>query len=159
MNISSNSILPSFVVARRFESTNEVAIKDYTPTGEQNHDQATIVEAALATSAASSFFPRVKIGNREYVDGALGSNNPIEILWREAQDVWAPDDGKIKPRLQSIISIGTGRPSFKKIEDSVWGFFKNTLTNMVTQTNQTARTFEAINRDLIQEQHQRKYFR
>jgi predicted acylesterase/phospholipase RssA len=159
MNICSDSVSFSFVVARRMESTNEVAIKDYTPVGEQNHDRATIVEAALATSAASSFFPPVKIGNREYVDGALGTNNPVEILWKEAQDIWAPDDGQIKPKLKAIISVGTGHPGLKKIEKSVWGFFKNTLTDMVTQTDQTARNFQFTNRDLIQPQHQRQYFR
>lgn len=141
------------------ESTNPVAIRDYTPTGEQNHDKATIVEAALATSAASSFFPSVKIGSREYVDGALGTNNPIVSLWKEAQDVWDPENGQIQPRIKAIISIGTGHPGMKKIEKSVWGFFKKTLTSLVVQTEQTARDFEFVHRDMFKQNEQRHYYR
>ena len=158
-NSSSDWVSCRFVVARRAESKNEVAIKDYTPFGEQNHDRATIVEAALATSAASTFFPPAKIGNREYVDGALGTNNPINMLWTEAQNIWAPDDGQIKPKLQAIISIGTGHPGLKKIEKSMWRFLRNTLTDMMTQTDETARSFESTNRDMIHPERQHQYFR
>ena len=141
------------------ESTNEVAIKDYTLAGEINHDRASIVEAAMATSAASSFFPPVKIGNREYVDGALGSNNPVEIVWKEAQDVWAPDDGQIKSKLLAVISVGTGHPGMVNIEKSAWAFFKHTLTGIITQTDQTATHFESTNRDLLLPEHPHRYFR
>lgn len=40
--------------------------------------EATIWEAALATSAATGFFMPVKIGDCMYGDGALGANNPAE---------------------------------------------------------------------------------
>ena len=46
---------------------------------------ATICEAALATSAATSFFEPVHIGARKYVDGALGANNPVDEVEGEAQ--------------------------------------------------------------------------
>ena len=62
-------------------------------------DTMTIVEAALATSAATTFFKSVTIGVRKYVDGALGSNNPVEYVWNEAQSKWCPDDGQIESML------------------------------------------------------------
>jgi predicted acylesterase/phospholipase RssA len=147
------------VVARRVENKNPVAIRDYTPAGEENHDQATIVEAALATSAASTFFPPVQIGACQYVDGALGSNNPVAILWKEAQDLWAPDDGQIKARLNCVLSIGTGRSSFKKVDTKVWGFLTKTLKDLVTETEETAQAFAFTHRDLIQPNQRRQYFR
>jgi predicted acylesterase/phospholipase RssA len=44
-----------------------------------------IWEAARATSAASTFFEPIKIGDRMYVDGALKHNNPIEKVDEESQ--------------------------------------------------------------------------
>ena len=48
-----------------------------------------IWEAARATSAASSFFDPIKIGQfgEEFVDGAVGANNPVAQLWNEAKIV------------------------------------------------------------------------
>ncbi|KAJ5471427.1 FabD/lysophospholipase-like protein, partial [Penicillium desertorum] len=39
---------------------------------------ATICQAALATSAATTFFDPVKIGDRTFADGGLGANNPVD---------------------------------------------------------------------------------
>ena len=36
-----------------------------------------IWEAARATSAAPSYFPSLKVGGYELVDGGLGANNPL----------------------------------------------------------------------------------
>jgi patatin-like phospholipase/acyl hydrolase len=36
-----------------------------------------IWEAARATTAAPTYFPRMKLGKHDYVDGGLGYNNPI----------------------------------------------------------------------------------
>jgi patatin-like phospholipase/acyl hydrolase len=44
-----------------------------------------IWEAARATSAASTFFEPIKIGDRMYVDGALKHNNPVEKVDEESQ--------------------------------------------------------------------------
>lgn len=44
-----------------------------------------IWEAARATSAASTFFEPIKIGDRMYVDGALKHNNPIEKVDEESR--------------------------------------------------------------------------
>jgi len=36
-----------------------------------------IWEAARATSAAPTYFPRIKLDEYEYVDGGVGFNNPV----------------------------------------------------------------------------------
>lgn len=61
-------------------------------------------QACRATSAAPTFFDSVAIGpfEEEFVDGGLGKNNPINVLWNEAQDAWGADalqrKLKTKPR-------------------------------------------------------------
>jgi predicted acylesterase/phospholipase RssA len=40
--------------------------------------RAIIYDAALATSAVTSFFGPVSIGARQFVDGALGADNPVD---------------------------------------------------------------------------------
>jgi len=40
-----------------------------------------IWQAARATSAAPTFFKRIKIGRKqEYIDGGMGCNNPSEVV-------------------------------------------------------------------------------
>ena len=67
----------------------------------------TIWEAARATTAASSFFKPQKLGSgtdaQEYIDAAIGVNNPVEYLLKEAVDEF----GSAR-RLGCVVSIGTG---------------------------------------------------
>ncbi|KAE9379634.1 hypothetical protein N431DRAFT_364884, partial [Stipitochalara longipes BDJ] len=72
-----------------------------------NTENCEIWEACRATSAAPTFFPPISIGNPpiNYVDGALGHNNPIRSLCKEAKQLWPSRN------IASIISIGTGVPS------------------------------------------------
>lgn len=58
----SKLIAGSFVCATAYENTTTVLLRDYTLLEESNHDQATIVDAALATSAATTFFEPIIIG-------------------------------------------------------------------------------------------------
>ena len=71
-----------------------------------------IWEAALATSAASTFFDAITLGpdNEKFVDGATGANNPINQVCAEAGDVWKSDE-PLENSLQVLVSIGTGLPS------------------------------------------------
>ena len=64
-----------------------------------------------ATSDASSFFDLIKIGQfeEEFVDGAVGANNPVAKLWNEAKSVWS--DQALEGNIKCLISIGTGVPS------------------------------------------------
>lgn len=50
-------------------------------------------EAARATSAASSFFNSIYIGDEGFVDDASGANNPIDEVWSEARDIWREGAG------------------------------------------------------------------
>ncbi len=75
-----------------------------------------IWEAARATSAAPSFFKRIAIGEpgveEEFVDGAIGYNNPVQLAIQEAIENSDPDE-----RVSCIVSIGTGKArlaGFKK---------------------------------------------
>jgi len=97
-----------------------------------------IWEAARATSAATSFFDPIAIGpfGQEFIDGATGANNPIEIALEEARDIW-PD---VMGRLQYIISIGTGEPSLAAFGDNLLSIGK-TLVRMSTDANAVATQF------------------
>lgn len=67
----------------------------------------TIWQAARATSAASTFFKQLVIGNRKFVDGGLGSNNPSKALLREVQEIYK---NNVNQKASCLISIGTGIP-------------------------------------------------
>ena len=68
----------------------------------------TIWEAARATSAAPTFFKRIKIGPSgsgiEYVDAGIGCNNPVKQVIAEAARVFGED-----AQIAGIVSIGTGQ--------------------------------------------------
>ena len=124
-------------------------LRDYELRDEWNHDQATIVQAALATSAATSFFEPVAIGARRYVDGALGANNPVGLVWTEAQSIWCPDDGKLEQMVKCFVSVGTGNPGTTPIKDGLTGFLADTLKGIATDTESIANEFAARNRGLL----------
>ncbi|KFY53432.1 hypothetical protein V496_07587 [Pseudogymnoascus sp. VKM F-4515 (FW-2607)] len=69
----------------------------------------TIWEAARATSAAPIFFKRILIGDaglqEEFVDAALGCNNPVRYLVEEATKEFG-----LQRQVNCIVSIGTGKP-------------------------------------------------
>jgi predicted acylesterase/phospholipase RssA len=71
-----------------------------------------IWEAARATTAAPSFFKGQKLGKgpdaRTYIDAAIGANNPVEYLLKEAADEFG--SGR---RLGCVVSIGTGTRSLQ----------------------------------------------
>ena len=68
----------------------------------------TIWEAARATSAAPTFFKRIKIGpptsGVEYVDAGLGYNNPVKEVIAEAVRVFGEE-----AHVACVVSIGTGQ--------------------------------------------------
>jgi hypothetical protein len=69
----------------------------------------TIWEAGRATSAAPRFFKRIFIGDpglqEEFVDAAMGCNNPVRYLIEEAQREFG-----LAREVGCIVSIGTGKP-------------------------------------------------
>ncbi|GFG21196.1 putative Podospora anserina S mat genomic DNA chromosome 6, supercontig 2, partial [Aspergillus udagawae] len=117
---------------------------------------ATICQAARATSAATTFFEPVSIGARRFADGALGANNPVDEVEGEASDVWCPETGNLKPLVKCFVSIGTGNPGKKAMEDNLLKFLWKTLPELATQTEQTEKRFIAKWR---QHYDDKRYFR
>lgn len=63
----------------------------------------TIVDAAIATSAAPFYFKPLLHGGRRYIDGGIGFNNPTEITRRQLQDIYGR-----RAFADVLISVGTG---------------------------------------------------
>jgi predicted acylesterase/phospholipase RssA len=116
----------------------------------------TICQAARATSAATTFFEPVSIGARSFADGALGANNPVDEVECEASDIWCPETGHLKPLVKCFISIGTGNPGKKAMEDNLFKFLSKTLPELTTQTEHTEKRFIAKWR---QHYDSKRYFR
>ena len=99
----------------------------------------TIWQAARATSAAPLFFPPIRFGvpPANYVDGALRHNNPVRVLYEEAQAVF---DIHATGTIRCIISIGTGVPNQTGTGDRGHEILK-CLTAMALDSQQTAEDF------------------
>lgn len=124
------------------ETAGTTRLRSYTLPDERDIP-ATICQAALATSAATGFFDPVSIGARQFVDGALGANNPVDEVEGEAANIWSSGKGDLKPLVKCFISIGTGNPGKKAIEDNMVKFLSGTLVGIVTETENTERKFIA----------------
>ncbi|KAJ5918235.1 FabD/lysophospholipase-like protein [Penicillium verhagenii] len=98
----------------------------------------------------------VSIGARRFADGALGADNPVDEVEGEASDIWCEDTGDLKQQVKCFISIGTGNPGKKAMEDNLLKFVSKTLPNLVTQTEQTEKRFIAKWR---QHYDNKRYFR
>jgi len=150
-------MLPRFVCATSVETSETVCLTSYkSPRG--NNDllnSVKIWEACCATSAASSFFDPIAIGryNEEFVDGAMGANNPVVELWNQAQLMWGPDP--LEGKVQCLVSIGTGIPSLKPFRDDLL-HIGETLVAIATETEQTAERFR---RDKAYLDSSNRYFR
>lgn len=116
--------------------------RSYQEPGKRN-TPVTICEAARATTAATTFFQPVAIGARKFADGAVGANNPVDEVEGEASDIWCPETGDLKPLVKCFISIGTGNPGKKAIEDNLFKLVSKTLPELITQTEQTEKRFIA----------------
>jgi hypothetical protein len=103
----------------------------------------TIWEAGRATSAAPTFFKRIRIGNggmqEEFIDAGIGCNNPIQYLVQEAQREFGPERD-----VACIVSIGTGKPKvagFKapgRFQRLLPLDFIKVLVSMATESEATA---------------------
>ena len=132
------------VCAKDVAVTSTILIRSYHCSDELNNIPATICQAVRATSAASSFFDPVTIQpyGRRFVDGGLGANNPVEQLWNEAQRIWCKDERiELSDILKCFVSIGTGHPGIKALNEGAWKFFRETLLSITTETEHTAKIF------------------
>ncbi len=102
-------------------------------------DSTKIWQACRATSAATSFFDPIAIGpfDEEFVDGALGANNPVYALWTQARDIWGD---QLQGKLRCLVSISTGVSTLKPVCDDVLGIWA-TLKELTTETEKTAKQF------------------
>ncbi|KAH7398410.1 phospholipase [Pyrenochaeta sp. MPI-SDFR-AT-0127] len=131
-----------FVCATSSETSDTVRFTSYRwPRGREKLLSTTkIWEAGRATSAASSFFDPITIGEfgERFIDGATGANNPVYELWNEAQDLWP--SGSFEEKVKCLVSIGTGVPSLAPFKDDVIGIGQNLLA-IATETEKTAEKF------------------
>lgn len=123
------------------ETKDIVHLRSYDMPGEL--EDVSIIEAARATSAATTFFDPVQIGSRRFADGALRANNPVEQVEDEATDLWCNDTGDLKPLVKCFISIGTGNPGKHPIKDNGIKFLSSTLVELATETEETEKRFMA----------------
>ncbi|KAF6811199.1 hypothetical protein CSOJ01_05878 [Colletotrichum sojae] len=73
-----------------------------------------IVDACLATSAATTFFPSITINGIEYVDGAFRKNNPSSAALSELESKeWPLPLPDAVTGVECLVSVRTGRPTFK----------------------------------------------
>jgi uncharacterized protein len=83
---------------------------------EDSDGQQRVVDVALYTSAAPTYFPVYQ----GYVDGGVISNNPSMCAVAQALD---PDTGGQKLSDLRVLSVGTGvNPKFLQAYDEDWGF-------------------------------------
>lgn len=103
----------------------------------------TIVEAALATTAAPTYFSSASIDSSGFIDGALGANNPVLNVEEEAADLWCEDTGDLKPLVKTFISIGTGRPGLRSVSDKGLRYLVETLQREAMETEGTNQLWES----------------
>ncbi|KAL6362697.1 hypothetical protein LRP88_04000 [Fusarium phalaenopsidis] len=144
-----------FVCAISAHSATTRRLRGY-DTIKEPSSNVTIAEVAMATSAAGTFFEPVTIDDMVYLDGGLGANNPVEQVVAEARCVMGCETGELEPLVKCLISIGTGNPGMKSINKNFLRFVSETLVNISTETEKTAKKFALEWRDLS-EAHQ--YFR
>lgn len=67
----------------------------------------------------------------------------MEEVEGEASNIWCSETGDLKPLVKCFISIGTGNPGKKAIEENIAKFLSRTLVAIATETEQTAQRFVA----------------
>lgn len=134
-----------FVCATRGEDGSLAVLRSYES---RRHDPlyeiCKIWEAARATSAASTFFEPIQIGQNHqlFVDGALtGSNNPVRTANVESRDIW-PNADKL------ILSVGTGAAPGHAVTGNLLEL-ANRLKDMVTDSEKTNRSFRMENNEMV----------
>jgi hypothetical protein len=132
-----------------------VRLRSYNLPDEPNI-RATICQAALATSAATTFFDPISIGDRSFADGGLGANNPVDEVEGEASNIWCSETGDLKPLVKCFISIGTGNPGIRPYEDGLIKFLGETVVQIATETESTEKKFIAR---YAKQSDEKRYFR
>jgi calcium-independent phospholipase A2-gamma len=132
------------------EAVTPVHFTNYHKDGESAmYDSVTILEAALATSAATTFFEPKKILSggiyRTFLDAGLGENNPVNRLWIEAKAQFGP--GALEPQIRCLVSIGTGKPNLFAFGERLKDVGQS-IIDIATQTENTANNFYEAHQEL-----------
>jgi hypothetical protein len=89
-----------------------------------NSENCSITHACLATSAATTFFPSIKINGVDYIDGGFGMNNPSITALRELESAeWLSRMDDAVEGVGCFVSVGAGIPTFNRE--------KTTLKNLI----------------------------
>ncbi|KAK4207355.1 hypothetical protein QBC37DRAFT_327482 [Rhypophila decipiens] len=149
----------TFVCATSKQTGKTVVFSSYPSArrGRSLLDRATIWQVARATSAATSFFDPVEIGDEEFVDGATPANNPIAELWSEAYEVFSNVDAiwSLEDNVACVVSIGTGVPMLRPFGDDPLSIGAK-LVKIATDTEKAAEDFARHHPRLVREG---RYFR
>ena len=92
------------------------------------------------------FFDSIQIGgyNQRFIDGGVGCNNPIQVAYGEALDVF-PN------RKPFILSIGTGCAPDKSFGGHAIVSIVEAMKAIVTETERTAEAFLRAHTSLVEE--------
>lgn len=127
--------LPKRVVISSFDLDNEAMelgkLRSWKPKyfhnfpGDDSDSHEKVVDIALRTSAAPTFFPVYQ----GYVDGGVVSNNPSVCALAQALE---PSTGNQKLRDTRLLSVGTGQnPKYMEAQNEDWGLIQ-WLPHLVT---------------------------
>ncbi|KAF8532821.1 phospholipase, patatin family protein [Trichophaea hybrida] len=99
------------------------------------YGECKVWEACRATSAVTTFFDPITIGNfgPTFVDGAIQDNNPVQLVHREAMDIWPGEE-------TLLISIGTGSAPGRPFQGHI-ATHVEAMKRIVTQSEHTAKDF------------------
>jgi len=140
-----------FVCANSTRASSIVRLCSYpSQCGSAVTETATIWEVARATSAATSFFDHITIGQHKqrFADGALGANNPVWEVWGEAREAW-PSEIPLEKRIGCFVSIGTGKLGSEPLGTWPWEVARS-LKDLCTETEETADKFASNNPNLLE---------
>jgi predicted acylesterase/phospholipase RssA len=135
----------SFVVATRENNSQAAILRSYKNPRWTDllYDECRVWEACRATSAAPTFFAPIQIGkyNQGFIDGAAVANNPIQIAYSEARNMWPGRD-------PFILSIGTGSAPGLPFKGNLRAIVES-MKKIVTETERTAEAFYNDHTDLV----------
>lgn len=100
---------------------------------------ATILEAALATLAATEFFDPISIGSRTFADLAWGVCSPVFEVEAEASDILSLNTSQVHALVKCFISISPGNPGKKPAGSLMTS--NEVLGRITTQAERTADRF------------------
>ena len=152
--------LISFVCATPLDMPVTVRFRDYERSDLGAEQSPSVVNAACATSAATTFFDAVKIDGCKYRDGGFRAKNPVDEVWQEAQDVWLRDENQksLSDELNCFVSIGTGHLKINEMKESLKDFLEAIIA-LATQTTRSDDDFKKSHRDITSIGSSQKFFR